>query len=348
MADIDMTAYGLTGQLAALASAEAAAVGRVLAQDRGSYRVVSASGERTAEVSGRFLYGAEDVGDYPVVGDFVWLREEEGFAMIRGILPRRSAFVRRAAGALCVRQVVAANIDTAFICMALNSDFNLRRLERYLAVTWDSGAVPVVVLTKADLCENMAQRLSEVACVAAGAEVVTVSAMETDGLHALEPYLRPGKTVALLGSSGVGKSTIINRLLGEERLQTGGLRDDGRGRHTTTRRELFLLEHGGMVIDTPGMRELGLWDVDGGLEQSFADIEALAASCRFGDCSHGSEPGCAVRAAVESGSLARERLQSYQKLCAESRYAADTESYLAEKKEKFKRIAKINRSARRK
>ena len=208
--------------------------------------------------------------------------------------------------------------------------------------------MPVVVLTKADLCENMAQRLSEVACVAAGAEVVTVSAVETDGLRALAPYLRPGKTVALLGSSGVGKSTIINRLLGEERLQTGGLRDDGRGRHTTTRRELFLLEHGGMVIDTPGMRELGLWDVDEGLEQSFADIEALAASCRFGDCSHGSEPGCAVRAAVESGSLARERLQSYQKLCAESRYAADTESYLAEKKEKFKRIAKINRSARRK
>lgn len=350
MADIDMAAYGLTGRLAALAQerAETEAVGRVVAQDRGSYRVVSASGERMAEVSGRLRYETEEAADFPAVGDFVWLREEDGFALIQGVLPRRSAFVRRAAGAVCARQVVAANIDTAFICMALNGDFNLRRLERYLAVAWDSGAVPVVVLTKADLCGSMAQRLSEVAGVAAGADVLTVSAVETDGLRALAPYLRPGKTVALLGSSGVGKSTLINRLLGEERLQTGGLRDDDRGRHTTTRRELFLLEQGGMVIDTPGMRELGLWEADEGLEQSFADIEALADGCRFGDCTHSGEPGCAVRAALESGLLTRERLQSYRKLRAESQYTADAESYLAEKKEKFKRIAKINRSARRK
>lgn len=254
-----MAVYGLTGRLAALAleRAETETVGRVIAQDRGSYRVVSATGERMAEVSGRLRYETEEAADFPAVGDFVRLREEDSLAVIQGILPRRSAFVRRAAGTGCTEQVVAANIDTAFICMALNGDFNLRRLERYLAVAWDSGAVPVVVLTKADLCENMAQRLSEVACVAAGAEVVTVSAVQTDGLRALAPYLRPGKTVALLGSSGVGKSTLINRLLGEERLRTNGLRDDDRGRHTTTRRELFLLAQGGMVIDTPGMRELG-------------------------------------------------------------------------------------------
>ena len=325
-------------------------MGRVLLQERGLYRVVSEAGEQMAEVSGRLRHGAKGAADFPAVGDFVWLEggAAQGNAVIQGILPRRSVFVRRAAGSGCAEQVVAANIDTVFICMALNGDFNLRRLERYLAVAWDSGAVPVVVLTKADLCGDMARRLGEVRKAAAGAEVLTVSAVEPDGWRALLPYIGRGRTVALAGSSGVGKSTLINRLLGEERLVTGGLRSDDRGRHTTTRRELFLLETGGMVIDTPGMRELGLWAVDSGVEQSFSDIEALAAQCRFRNCSHTGEPGCAVRAALASGELSGERLQSYQKLCAESRYAGNTEDYLAEKKEKFKQIAKINRSARRK
>lgn len=352
MAGVDMTAYGLTGQLAALAEEQggSAAVGRVLLQERGLYRVVSEAGEQMAEVSGRLRHGAKGEADFPAVGDFVWLEggAAQGNAVIQGILPRRSVFVRRAAGSGCAEQVIAANIDTVFICMALNGDFNLRRLERYLAVAWDSGAVPVVVLTKADLCGDMARRLGEVRKAAAGAEVLTASAVEPDGWRALLPYIGRGRTVALAGSSGVGKSTLINRLLGEERLVTGGLRSDDRGRHTTTRRELFLLETGGMVIDTPGMRELGLWAVDSGVEQSFADIEALAAQCRFRNCSHTGEPGCAVRAALASGELSGERLQSYQKLCAESRYAGNTEDYLAEKKEKFKQIAKINRSTRRK
>ena len=204
------------------------------------------------------------------------------------------------------------------------------------------------MLTKADLCGDIADRLIAVGEVAAGAQVLTVSAVEADGWRALLPYIGGGKTGALIGSSGGGKSTLINRLLGEERLATNGLRGDDKGRHTTTRRELLMLETGGMVIDTPGMRELGLWAVDEGLEQSFADIEALAELCRYRNCSHLSEPGCAVREAVETGALSQERLQSYRKLCAESRYAGDAEGYLSEKKEKFKRIAKINRSARRK
>ncbi len=351
MAGIDMAAYGLTGRLAAMAQErKETAVGRVLLQERGLYRVVSEAGEQMAEVSGRLRHEAKGASGFPAVGDFVWLEsgDGQGNAMIQGILPRRSVFVRRAAGAGCAEQVVAANIDTVFICMALNGDFNLRRLERYLAVAWDSGAVPVVVLTKADLCDDVPRRLLEVSEAAAGVEILTVSAMEPEGWRALLPYIGVGRTVALIGSSGVGKSTLINRLLGAERLQTGGLRGDDRGRHTTTRRELFLLEHGGMVIDTPGMRELGLWAVDSGVGQSFADIEALAAGCRFRDCSHTGEPGCAVQRALDEGVLSMERLQSYRKLCAESRYAGDAESYLAEKKEKFRQIAKINRSARRK
>ena len=352
MANVDMTAYGLTGRLAALAREKKGSwtVGRVLLQERGLYRVVSETGEQMAEVSGRLRHEAKGAADFPAVGDFVWLEGEagQGNAIIQGILPRRSVFVRRAAGAGCAEQVVAANIDTVFICMALNGDFNLRRLERYLAVAWDSGAVPAVVLTKADLCDDVPRRLLEVGEAAPGVELLTVSAVEPEGWRALLPLIGRGRTVALIGSSGVGKSTLINRLLGEERLETNGLRSDDRGRHTTTRRELFLLETGGMVIDTPGMRELGLWTVDSGVEQSFADIEALAAECRFRNCSHTGEPGCAIQKALDEGALSMDRLQSYRKLCAESRYAGDAEGYLAEKKEKFKQIAKINRRARRK
>ena len=269
---------------------------------------------------------------------------EDGNAVIQAILPRKSVFTRRAAGTANREQVVAANIDTVFICMSLNNDFNVRRLERYLSVAWDSGASPVIILTKADLCDDLDQRLREVESVALGVEVAVTSSLSENGTDALKPYLKEGKTASFIGSSGVGKSTLINRLMGSDKLATNGLRNDDKGRHTTTHRELVLLENGALVIDTPGMRELGMWAADSGIDTTFADIEALALSCKFKNCTHTSEPGCAIIAAIEDGSLSEERYRSYTKLSAENAYAEDSESYLSAKSKKFKEIAKYQKS----
>ena len=253
---ITMTQYGLTETVEKSAEQFAGlTVSRVLSQEKGVYRLVSAQGEKWGEVSGRFQYGIQLKSEYPAVGDFVMADWNQcgGNAVIHHVLPRKSRFVRKAAGEKVEEQVVAANIDTVFLCMSLNNDFNLRRLERYVSIAWNSGAMPVVVLTKSDLCEEPEKKLAEVSSVAVGVDIVVTNTITQNGYAQIYPYLAEGKTIAFIGSSGVGKSTLINCLLGEKHLETNGLRNDDKGRHTTTRRELILLPAGGMVIDTPGM-----------------------------------------------------------------------------------------------
>jgi len=298
---------------------------RVIRQLRDLSLLWSEHGERQGEVSGRFRHQAADRSDFPVVGDWVAMEPSgDDRALIHAVLPRRSAFVRKTAGELVEAQVAAANVDTVFLVSGLDGDFNLRRVERYLTSAWDSGASPVILLNKADLRTDLKSIICEVELIAPGVPVVAVSATSAGNLDALQPYLVPRKTVALLGSSGVGKSTLINRLLGEERFRTAPVSDaqEGRGRHTTTTRELVRLPGGALLIDTPGMRELQLWTDDEALGRPFKDIEDLAAQCRFDDCSHEQEPGCAVQAAVREGALDPGRLESYLKLRKEVRFLA--------------------------
>lgn len=321
---------------------------KVISQERDLYRVKSDKGEIFAEVSGKFRYDAVTVSDFPAVGDYVLVNwpEDESNGVITALFPRKNCFVRKAAGKEHREQVVAANVDYVFICMSLNNDYNLRRLERYLSIAWDSGSSPVVVLTKADLCDDVELKITEVEQIAIGADVIAVSSYLND-LDQIYQYVKPGKTVAFLGSSGVGKSTLINRLVGEDVIETQGLRDDDKGRHTTTHREVMELDNGAFVIDTPGMRELGMWDSEAGIETTFSDIEELADRCKFRDCTHTGEPGCVVCKAIEDGTLDFERFESYLKLKKENAFAADGSSYLEAKKQKFKEISKINKHAKR-
>lgn len=290
---------------------------RVLVQQRGHYEIVGEAGELSATLSGKLARDAE-AGGYPVAGDWVAiaLRQGEGAATIHAVLPRQGVFVRRAAGPGAARgQVVAANVDVALLAASLNGELNVRRLERYLAAAWESGAAPVIVLTKADQCENVDELRAEVEAIAFGVPVHAVSAVTGEGLEALRAHLAPGKTAVLLGSSGVGKSTLVNAFAGTSLMATRAISVDGqRGRHTTTHRELVLLPSGALILDTPGMRELGMWDASAGVSAAFGDVETLMTQCRFTDCKHRTEPGCAVRAALDDGTLDAERWEAYGKL----------------------------------
>jgi ribosome biogenesis GTPase / thiamine phosphate phosphatase len=309
------------------------------------YRVMAPDGERLARVSGRLRHGARSRADFPAVGDWVAVVTPPagGEARIRAVLPRSSRFSRRAAGDPTEEQIIAANIDVVFLVSGLDGDFNPRRIERYLLTAWDSGAAAVIVLNKADLVDDPDGFVREVDAIAQGTPVLVVSAKRPASLDALHHHLGVGRTGALLGSSGVGKSSIANALVGEEVFATREVRErDSRGRHTSTRRELILLPGGGILIDTPGMRELQLWDTRESLTGAFADIEALAESCRFRDCRHAGEPGCAVVEAVEDGRLDAGRLEGYHKLRLEQDYQTRQQDVRAqlEQKRRFKILTK--------
>lgn len=294
-------------------------VGRVSSLSKGLYKLITAQGELVAEVSGKFRFKAAGARDYPTVGDFVIINRACGNSIIHHVLSRRSLLVRKEAGMTHETQLIAANIDKIFICMSLNNDFNIRRMERYLSIAWDSGAVPIIVLTKADLCENFADILEEISTISKGVEVIMTSSLDNEGYDSVKDYLSSGQTAAFIGSSGVGKSTLINELLSQKVIETRDIRNDDKGKHTTTRRELFLISGIGVVIDTPGMRELGVQSVD--LSKSFSDIDELSKQCKFNDCQHKSEPGCAVQQDISDGELTNKRLQSYRKLDREARHA---------------------------
>ncbi len=296
-------------------------LGRVSVQYKDIYRIVTEEGEVLARVSGKLSYSSNSTLDYPVVGDWVLLDRTDnknGDAIIHKVLTRKSYFSRKIAGTRYDTQVVAANIDYIFICMALNNDFNINRLERYIAVAWDSMATPVIVLTKSDLCEDIDERLREVKEAAIGIDILVTSSLNGNGYEKVKEYIKSGTTIAFIGSSGVGKSTLINKLLNKEVLKTNSISENDKGRHTTTHRELFLLEDGGVIIDTPGMRELGLISAD--VDKSFSNIEELEKQCKFSDCTHKNEPKCAVREAIENGELDLERLERYKKLKKEEAY----------------------------
>ncbi len=295
---------------------------RVLEQHHDLYKVVTEYGEINANVSGKLAYQADNLMSFPAVGDWVMVDRTDGRtgnAVIHHILQRKSVFARQASGTANEQQVIAANVDNVFICMSLNSDFNLRRIERYLTIAWESRSKPIIVLTKSDLCEDLDQKMKEIESVSMGVDVVVCSSENEYGYQAINDYIEQGKTIAFIGSSGVGKSTLINRLMGKEILVTKNIREgDDKGRHTTTHRQLLILPNGGIVIDTPGMRELQIYTGD--VSKTFDDIEELALGCKYKDCSHGSEPDCNVKKAIENGILSEKRFENYQKLKREMTY----------------------------
>jgi len=321
---------------------------RVISEHRGTYRIVMETGEADAHVTGHFRHQIENSLMFPAVGDWVVVESHgrNNPATIHHVLPRTSQFVRKAAGPSIEGQIVAANVDTVFLLSGLDGDFNVRRIERYLVTAWESGAMPVVVLNKADVCADLDDVIAQVESIAIGVPIHPISAISGRGLDQLEPYLLAGKTVALIGSSGVGKSTLTNYLLGHQKQDTQAVRtDDSRGRHTTTHRQLLPLPSGVLLIDTPGMRELQLWSDGSGLQEIFGDIESLAEDCKFHDCQHGTEPGCAVQEAIALGTLDPQRLKSYHKLQREQQWIEQRQNVHTRQntKRRWKQITKIMR-----
>jgi ribosome biogenesis GTPase len=346
--------FGYTGfykaQEAAFEAAEKGLIpGRVIEVQREQYKIITNEGESAAKLKGSLFYNEAVESTYPAVGDFVLVKHNPiGEDIIYRVLERKSKFSRLDSFNE-IEQIVATNFDYVFIMTSLNYDFNLRRIERYLASAWESGAVPVIVLTKADLCSEIESFVDQIQEIAFGVSIVPISSVTGEGMEQLQEFTKPGKTVVFLGSSGVGKSTLVNAIAGGEVMKTSGIReDDSRGRHTTTHRQLIMLENGTMIIDTPGMRELGMWNASEGLDTAFTDIEELSENCKFRDCSHDNEPGCAVKKALETGELTPERWQSYLKLKREIRFAEmkENSSLRAAEKARWKSINKAQKQNR--
>ncbi len=316
---------------------------RITAVHKERYALVCGYGETYGRLKTKEYFGGQE--QFPTTGDFVLINYIPGSdSQIIGTLPRRTFFSRRNPGPEPREQAVASNFDYVFIIQSLNQDFNAKRLERYLTLAWQSGAVPVILLTKADLVETQDSYVRIAESYAAGASVHAVSSKTGAGLEALAGYMSPGKTAVFLGSSGVGKSSLVNALAGEELMAVNEIREnDGKGRHTTTHRQLLMLKNGAMIIDTPGMRELGMWDVSEGLGEAFADVEQYLGRCRFSDCRHETEPGCAVREAIADGTLSLERWQSYVRLKTEAKYADNKSAFLRHKQQRNKSISKFSR-----
>jgi len=335
---------------------ESKTVARIIATHKDRYEIVCNNGQGFAKIK-RGCYYDNPNSIYPTTGDFVIIEcNSTGDSMICETLKRESSFSRTASSSdrnhelhNQHEQLVAANFDYVFIMQSLNNNFNLHRLERYLSLSWESGAIPVIILTKSDLVENIQEYIEQVESIAFGVDVYAVSCITGYGLDSIKKYFSKGNTIVFLGSSGVGKSTLVNTLYGDNVMKTSDIREeDSRGRHTTTSRNLIMLPNGAMIIDTPGMRELGMWNAENGINRTFQDIEQYIGMCKFSDCTHTNEPGCKILEAIVNGEIDQERFEQYLKLQKESRYNTDSNQYLQEKKNKFKEISKINKHNRKK
>jgi ribosome biogenesis GTPase / thiamine phosphate phosphatase len=327
---------------------------RVISVQKETYHIISTFGENTAKLKGSIFYQTSEYCTYPAVGDFVLIkRNEMGSDIIYRVLDRRTCFSRlnptlrnNISGA--TEQIIASNFDYVFIMASLNYDFNVRRIERYLATAWQSGGTPIIVLTKADLCDDYTDMVAELETAAPGVDIVVISAHTGFGMENLSKYLKPAHTYVFLGSSGIGKSSLVNALANQELMKVNVIReDDSKGQHTTTYRQLFSLKNGVLIIDTPGMRELGVWDVEEGLNDTFSEIDELSSSCRFNDCSHTNEPGCAVKEALNNGTLSADRWKSYIKLMKEAKHSAKKAAFLKAKTTAYKNMSKNQHASKR-